>query len=290
MENNRKSKRTIYLLLALLFLQFGGLTYFGFFKPDSKLEEVEKQSILIEKQKQVETTLNSLDSLTLEFEKIRTERSECGMDNATLNKQIEQLKKSNSLISGTVNVNEKYKFEQAISQMKKELDLNVPELEKLKMYNSTLEEKNVSLTALNQKLSDSLSLIQNSKKELENKIELASVLKAENFSISSVKKQLAIKFNISDNKVAKQGDKEFFIAISPKEGKVITDLSNQGGILTTADGASKEYTYKQNTNFTNNFQQIQFVIPKGIKYKRGEYLAQIYCEGFVIGEFSFLVK
>jgi hypothetical protein len=47
---------------------------------------------------------------------------------------------------------------------------------------------------------------------------------------------------------------------------------------------------KQTVLFENKGQKVAFEYRKGSAYKPGNYKVEIYCEGFKIGESTFLVK
>ena len=308
METNKKSSSKNYLLIGLVAAQFAVIAYLLYSNVSKKTEIEELTTTVDTKSEEIVAKMNSLDSLQLDFDRIKKEREELGLNNDSLNMQIEELKqfKAKALAAGSINIKDKRKLEELIAKLRQDVTLKDQEIAQLKSSNQELEGKVSNLSTEKAKLGDSLSGVSTVKKDLENQLAYASILKAENFKISALKEngkeyvddiykaskisQIKATFSISDNKAAKQGYKDFFVAVIPPSGETFSDTINGGGKLTTAEGETKSYTFKQNVNFTNANETITFLIPKGFNYTAGQYKISAFCEGYEIGQGKFMVK
>ncbi len=308
METNKKSSTTNYLLIGLVVAQFAVIAYL-IYSNNSKSTEIQDLTTTVDtKSEEIVAKINSLDSLNVEFDRVIKERQALGLNNDTLNMQIAELKqfKAKALAAGSINAKDKRLLEEMISKLKQDLTLKDQQIAELKAANENLTGQVSNLSTEKAKLGDSLSGVATVKKDLENQLAYASILKAESFKISALKEngkeftdeeykaskisQMKIAFSIADNKAAKQGYKDFFIAIVPPSGTVFSDPLNGGGEFTSAEGEAKTYTFKQNVNFTNANETITFLIPKGFNYTPGAYKVITYSEGYEIGQGKFTVR
>ena len=90
--------------------------------------------------------------------------------------------------------------------------------------------------------------------------------------------------------MAKKDTKELILRIIEPSGTVLFDLSSGGGSFTNAEGKTDFYTDKQNVMFDNSKQTITFLYSKGSEYEEGTYKVEVYAQGYLIGEGSFVVK
>jgi len=307
MENEKKTFKT-YFLIGVVVLQFGAIAYL-ISSNNKKNTEIEELTTTVDtKSAEIVAKINSLDSLSIQFERIKREREALGLNNDSLNMQINELKKFKvrALASGKINARDKRLLEEMIVKLRKDLVAKDKEIVQLKAENEGLVGQVDNLNSENAMLGDSLSGVASVKKDLENQLAYASILKAEGFVVSALKdngkeftadeykskkiSQMKIAFTIADNKAAKKGNKDFFIAIIPPSGNTFSDPTNGGGELTTANGETKTYTFKQNITFTNSNEKVSFLIPKGFNYIPGSYKVQVFAEGHDIGQGKFSVK
>lgn len=308
METSKKSSSTLFLLIGLVVVQFGVIAYL-LYSNSNKATEIEELTTTVDtKSEEIVAKINSLDSLTVEFDRIAKERAALGLSNDSLNIQIAELKqfKAKALAAGSINTRDKRKLEEMIAKLRNDLVLKDQEIAELRNSNQELEGQVSDLSTEKAKLGDSLTGVATVKKDLENQLAYASILKAENFKISAIKEngkeyvdeeykaskisQIKVAFSIADNKAAKQGFKDFYVAIVPPSGTTFSDPLNGGGELTTAEGETKTYTFKQNVSFNNNNETINFLVPKGFNYTAGQYKVIAFCEGYDIGQGKFTVK
>jgi cell division protein ZapB len=157
---------------------------------------------------------------------------------------------------------------------------------------------------INEKL-DTINNLKLSKRELAQKVALASVLKAQNIKIDAINvkgkekeggeyraknlDKIRITFTLGENKVATKEGKDVYIRVIEPDGAALFDLATGGGSF-MYENKEIFYTMKTNILYTGNDQRVGFEYKKGSPYKPGAHKVEVYCEGNMIGEGSFVVK
>jgi len=308
MDSNKNSSSTRTALIAIIVLQLGIIGYLVYSNVSKKTEIEELTTNIDTKSEEITNKIQELDSLNVEFERVRREREALGLNNDSLNVQIEELNrfKKEAMATGKINAQQKRKLESMIASMKQELVAKDKEISDLTASNKDLETKVSDLSNEKGRINDSLTGVATVKKDLESKLAYAAILKTEGLSFVAIKEngkeieggefnhkkisQMKIKFKIDDNKAAQHGNKVFYIGVVPPSGKVFSDPVNGGGTLQMSDGQQAEYTFSQTVAFANANEEVTFVIPKGFNYTPGKYTTIVYCEGYSIGGGTFDVK
>ncbi len=178
------------------------------------------------------------------------------------------------------------------------------EIEELKKVNQALLSENTDLKEKTNELNRSLTELNEDKKELQQKVELAARLKAENIRVMAVTKsgkeksgvlksrqlvKLKVTFNIAKNEVAPLETKEILIRVIDENGQVIFDVSRGSGSF-ILNGKETFYTAAQDVLFDNSGQQLTFEYEKGSRFDPGQYKVEVYTDGYLMGEAAFIVK
>ncbi|SHN30404.1 hypothetical protein SAMN04488057_11833 [Cyclobacterium lianum] len=174
-----------------------------------------------------------------------------------------------------------------------------------------LREQNVQLFAENEELKTDKAEVEEEvvklnieKGELEEKVTIASKLKAENIVVSAVNSRgreredefrnrqltkLKVSFNIAENSVAPEGIRDVYIQVLSPNGQVIFDIAKGSGTF-QMNGKEEFYTSKQDFLFNNSQQQLTYYYEKGSDYARGIYSVKVFSEGAEIGQGTFEIK
>lgn len=181
-------------------------------------------------------------------------------------------------------------------------------IENMAMEVKRLEGENQQLTATNQQLSTekqqveaNLAATQTEKqaiqKSLDETVDVASTLKASNISIFALNEKssgkeketstakradkLRITFELDENRIAKAGEKEIYIAVTAPDG---TAMSNNTTFNTRENG-EKPYTSKVSVQYDNSRKTpVSFDWRSEKGFQTGNYKIEIYHNGFKIGE------
>ena len=196
--------------------------------------------------------------------------------------------------------------------------------EKIKSYNSMIVEKDqeiLELRALNQQLftenqdlkttqaeiEEEVAQLNLQKEDLQAKVNVASMLKAENIEIAAVNsrgkervettkdfknrqiERIKVSFNLADNKVAEKGPRNIYVQILAPNEQPIFDVAKGSGTF-MMDGAEKFYTVKQDVIFDNTEQELTFFYEKGSDYVSGTHQVKIFVDNYEVGSKTFSVK
>jgi len=167
------------------------------------------------------------------------------------------------------------------------------DLSKAQAENKDLTAKNEVLSTTNTTLNTNLTATQKEKERLQ---DIGSTLHASNFSIQALKikddgtekkttntrkaNTIRLSFQIDKNKITPTGSQELFVCITAPDGKAFNEV---GKINTREDGA-KAYSNKLSVQYEQNKELPVSYDIKNIKFTEGEYLVEIYHNGFKIGE------
>ncbi len=207
-----------------------------------------------------------------------------------------ELKKAKNMITEFENLTSK--FQKQIGALKKE---NIELIEN----NRNLAEAKQTTEIENQGLKDN-------KRELEETVEVGSVLSAANISMKVVDKKknlfgkekqketikarkadlLEVDFSLGVNRIIESGEQTIFVAVKDPSGKVIRSTGNASGSIQMADGASKEYTTKKVVPYTKgkNSYNIKTTCVPTDNFSAGTYTVELYHKGYQIGQDNITLK
>ena len=167
------------------------------------------------------------------------------------------------------------------------------DLTKAQAENKDLTAKNEVLTNTNTTLNSNLTATQKEKERLQ---DIGSTLHASTFSIQALRikddgtekktsntkraNTIRLSFQIDRNKITPTGSQELFVCITAPDGKAFNEV---GKINTREDGA-KAYSNKLSVQYEQNKELPVSYDIKNVTFTEGEYLVEIYHNGFKIGE------
>ncbi len=303
-QNNGRTSLVIGLVLLLL-----GLNGYLFYLNQNGNQKIAQQQDTI-KTKDITIALakDNADSLTSELDAKIEQIQRLGGDTTELHQTLLKLRKDLRSARGA-----------RAGDLKKIADLNdriedyITELSKKDEEISTLKKERESIYSDNQNLKtniarrdDSLSRLATVQKQLDEKIRLAQILRAEGIQVSVIDRggkerkedryrasridKLKVVFSFADNKVAKVESKDVMLRIIEPEGSSLSDASQGGGSLRTREGKEVPFTTKQSIMFDNSHAPQTFVWAKGSEYKSGTHTIEIWCEGNMMGSGTLVVR
>lgn len=259
---------------------------------------------------QLETRINNVDSARVaiqqEFVSVSAKADSLTQNNIQLqgsladkSSEIQKLKGNISNILKKKNASEAelVQAKQMIGELNGKVDGLFAELEKLKGENQQLQTEKTQLTADKQNLEENLSTTKTEKKQLEDKVDVASTLHASNIGITALKigsggkeKEtstakradiMRVSFTLDPNRVTVSGAKDLYVCVTGPDGKVVSE----GGSFDTREEGSKSFTSKVTVNYEQNkIIPVSFDVKQSDKYQVGDYRIEIYNNGFKIGE------
>ncbi|WP_299250217.1 hypothetical protein [uncultured Cytophaga sp.] len=302
-EENKKGNNLIFILIILALLGVIGYLLFNNNQKSTKIEQQEQSIIL--KDDSLQTKLSELEALQVQFASLQAQSAELGLSNDSLASKIAELDKA---IVGLKNGNavNMRKLNAQINGYKKDLADKEAEIIKLREENVGLKS---SIDTLNQEkvsMNDSINSLKTVRSDLQQKYELASILKAENLKATVINAKgkelmddeykgknidkIKVAFTLGENKVAPKTKKVIYLQVIEPSGAPLFDSSLGGGFFKTSEGKEVPFTEKQNIDFSNTNQPVSFTYSKGSEYKIGTYTLKVWQDGNLIGTTTLVVK
>ncbi|MBI1222131.1 MAG: hypothetical protein GC180_05960 [Bacteroidetes bacterium] len=262
-------------------------------------------------------TDKELTATTAELSEVNEAKDELNAILEQTEAQVTELKGKNAGLDSLLTERNKEIQEKAarITSMlkdKNKLAAAQEELQKLRYYVKKYQNEIAALTEKNEKLEKQNKAIQKSLDEernktedltmktivLENKVNLGKKLSFTAFEAVGIHKRssgretettrakrvdlVKITFTLDMNYVADLGAKKFFLRIITPEGTTISNAQMGGGSFKVG---SEEYlfTMEHDIDFDNSGQSVTFYYDKGGNWQEGDYKAEIYADGFLIG-------
>jgi len=167
------------------------------------------------------------------------------------------------------------------------------DLSKAQAENKDLTAKNEVLNTTNTTLNTNLTATQKEKERLQ---DIGSTLHASNFSIEALRVKddgsekkttntkrantIRLSFQIDRNKITPTGAQELYVSITGPDGKAF----NETGKISTREDGAKAYSNKLSVQYEQNKELPVSYDIKNVSFTEGEYLVEIYHNGFKIGE------
>ncbi len=181
------------------------------------------------------------------------------------------------------------------------------EILELRAMNQQLFTENQDLKTTQAEIEEEVAQLNIQKEDLQAKVNVASMLKAENIEIAAVNsrgkervettkdfknrqiERIKVSFNLADNKVADKGPRNIYVQVLAPNSQPIFDVAKGSGTF-IVDGAEQFYTVKQDIIFDNTEQELTFFYEKGSDYVSGNHQVKIFVDNYEIGSKSFSVK
>lgn len=292
-----QGKNILIIVLLILVIISGVKLYYDHQEKAQKTEEI---LILSEEN----TGLNQrLDSITYELEIRINEIKQLGGDIDSLIAIKDQLiLERNSNRNRTVA--EIAKLNQRIDGYGKLLQEKDADIVRLKAMNEQLFSENTVLKSTKAEIEEEVVKLSQKTQELEEKVNVAAKLRAENIVIAAVnargreregefrnrqQEKLKIAFTLADNPVAPFGTRDIYVQILSPNNQVIFDIAKGSGTF-SMDGREEFYTARQDILFNNSLQRLTYFYEKGTDYTKGMHTVRIFADGLEIGEKAFEVK
>lgn len=296
-EQKRGNKQIVYLLGGLLLLSVIGNVYL-LNRSTSAEKEVVIKSEQVDSLNQLKKTLDgNFQAMTFELDQFRGKNIQL---DSLLAKADGEIEKQRNKIARLIKENKDIPLiKRQLEEMKAIRDQYRVQIERLIKENKELKFANVNLT-------QEVDNLNKTTKDLSQKVELASVLKAENIVVKAQRSKgkgkleetdkakrvskIAITLVVAENKVAKAGPREVVMRLIKPDGYPITDPNSGSGTFTKEDGRSTEYSLKKNIDFSNERLEVNLDWDVIEELKSGIYIAEVYLDGRLIGNNKFNLK
>lgn len=303
------SKKGLFIGFIIILLLINGIQYYLGTQKETTIKE--KIVLIKEAENKNKALASELDSIGIEMTKRLEEITRLGGDTATLAAQIRQLEKDKiTLLKSASSAKALYnKVKGDIEGYKEMLRQKDEEIAKLTKERDHFYGETVELKTTVAKKDSNITVLEKVKRELDEKVQLAQVLKAEKIHVSAINKKnkekkndkeieefkgkqidkLKVSFNLAENKVAKVESKEVLLRVLGPDGAAIYNESTGGGAF-KFEGKDIYYSAKQSVFYDGKNPEVSFLYSKGTPYASGTHTVEVYCEGHLIGTHQVKIK
>jgi hypothetical protein len=273
---------TVVLTLALAYIVY---SYFG-----QKKRMIEMETILTQEK---DSLANELKLMVHRFDTLKIDNENL---NATLQKEKLKTVQLFNTVASNVQMIKSYKAE--INTMREIMKSYIVQID-------SLNTRNKLLVAENQDIKEQITTVKKTnvalskvKEELSSKVEIASVIQAKDVVMVALNKnrkettrldridKLRICFTLRENPIAKAGEKVVYLRILRPDSLAITSSSDN---LFDFNGAKMIYTASRQAEYLNQDIDMCIFVDNNKDFIVGNYKAELYLEGALIGGCSFMI-
>lgn len=306
-QQDKSNKGLMIALVALLVLLLGASGYLGYeFVGNSKTIKEQKEKIVVVT-KERDAALEELEELKKQFEDLKVQNTDLMAQRDDALKRIADLEaKLRSAYAsgggGGGGGTPRGKVKQELEKLRKEYNEMLAQVDKLRAENASLKDSKYRTEQELSKTKQQYEQLAATCKTLQEKVDLASILKVAEIKsfASEVKKngkeKLSDKaskankveccFKILENLVAEPGDKEVFLVVKNPSGKVLAE----GGGTFEYLGSQMGYSAKKMIYYSNKNVDLCMEFSPKSKLDKGTYKCEIYIDGFMLGTSTFNLK
>jgi myosin heavy subunit len=291
MENQKNNSNLKAVVAVLLLLLLGSLGYIFKMSTDAEIVRTE-----------LKTTLTEKESVMKDLQELKATYDAAIAENTTMSDELikerdkvlalmEDLKKSNGDVS---------KFKTQLTSLQSNMKVLIAENDNLKKQNVTLTTQRDSTRVVLVESKKANEVLTNQNSDLAKTVEKGSVLtvlntKGSAFKVRSSGKQietekasranmLKVSFTIAENKIAKSGDKLYYVQVIDANNNVL------GEKKTESFGAqSLTYSFTTNVKYENKTIDISQDIP-GKDFAKGGYTVNVYDKAELVSKTTFSLR
>jgi len=265
------------------------------------------KSLLAEKEQQRVELKQELDSLLVEHDKVKVEY---GQLSDTLFSKDSVIQANAIEIRRLLDTEwEYYKVKKKLAQLQIVAQGYVMQMDSLYRVNASLSEENVAIKKDLKDLRKEKAEIENDRKVLSGKVEIAAVLKAINMEAVGLRlrsggekevttdkvqrvDQVRVCFTIGENEIASAGKKDIYIRIARPDQEILVK-SKLDEFSFEYQGDRLQYSMMQTIDYENRAVDLCIYWKKEYsnqEMKPGLYHVDIFCENSIIGHTTFTLR
>ena len=306
-QNN--SRVLLWVALVLVLLGINGVLFY--LNSQKKTENEQLTTQVQATDTKLQAQIKEYEDLKSNYERQSQDLQKLGLSNDSLNARIAginaDLLKLRSFKAGSFSLAQQKLFKQRALNLESQLRKKDEQIAELKQSNENLYTETTTLKERQNKLTDTISTIAKTNRDLSNKVTVASRVQANNIHVSILNKRdkekdddkeefkarkvdrVKVSFSLARNDVTPKDTKTIYMRILEPDGAALYNLSTGGGTF-TVDGQEAFYTMKQDVVFDNSKQALNFVYAKGGDYKIGPHTVELYEGGALMGKGTFTLK
>ncbi len=296
-KKNNKNKVVIIILSVIIVVLACLLIFTG-----------KKMYVNITKEEKAQTKnqqlQHQLDSLLTEHNKIKEEygslSGKLADRDSTISAKAEEIQKLIASQADYYSIKRKLDYLRGITQG------YVSQIDSLYRVNKTLKDENVKIKDKFSKEQEKTTELTKDKEQLNEKVTLASSLKAYNIKGIPVKlksggkkediedkakrtDRIKVVFTLSENLIAQPGTKSIYVRIARPDDKILT-VANDDDHAFDYNGQKIQFSIKQDIDYENKAMDLVMYWDKTDEFIAGTYVVSVFTDGYLIGEGQFVMK
>ncbi|NSW44872.1 MAG: hypothetical protein HPY79_03465 [Bacteroidales bacterium] len=296
-NHNPKSKASLLMLITIILLLLSNIFFIY------KFYTMRKEKVYV--QVELKDTENEKQQIEEQLKDMLNQYNTLKTDNSKISAELEQEKnKIKELLEEIKNIKSANAYQ--INQYKKELGTlreimrsYIVQIDSLNTRNKLLTEENRKVKTDYQKVVTEKEDLTLKKQELEQKVDIASTLRAINITsvavndkakeVSKAKRTTKIRvcFTLTENAIVKPGNRFVYIRIARPNKEI---LPNPDGELFSFMGNTILYSAKREIDYQNKDIDMCIYWTNDGSLTEGVYNVDIFCDGKQIGSDTFMLK
>jgi hypothetical protein len=277
-------------MIAISIILLAGLIFLVVMYFDQKTKMTEMEIALTQEK---DSLANELRLMIHAYDTLRTNNDSL---NAGLERQKQRIVRLLSINASNIQLIKKYKSE--ISTMREIMKSYIVQIDSLNTRNKILVEENTQIRQQITEVKNVNTALERVKEELNAKVEVASVIQAKNISAAAVNKKnketsrlslmekLRVGFTLRENPIALAGKKQVYLRVMRPDSLVITTSPEN---LFEYRGNQIIYSATRTIDYMNQDIDVTVWLDNTGDFVPGNYIAEIYLEGNIIGKAPFIL-
>lgn len=298
-EPRKNFKNLIIGILAVALVGTGIAFFVDKNKSGNTIQEQQTQIATVtdqksEIQKSFDASLSRLDSMSTLNTTLQSKLADDNKEIAKTKAEIRSiLNKKNATVA------ELSRAKTLIASLNDKISGMEQQIAQLTQDNQNLTQDKATLTQEKEQLTQNLTATTATKDSLVQKVDVASTLNASNIDIKPIEvrhsgkekvttkakrvDKLVISFDVS-NRIAVPGMTDVYVCVIGPDGKPVSTQALNSGTFKTREDGDKAFTAKLPVDIeTAKKKNVQFSFAPG-NFQQGNYIIEIYQNGFLIGE------
>lgn len=307
-QNGVRNRRGNNVLLILLLLLLMGSVGFNIYQYNHQTKQEKAFTEELFSSTELQTQLkNQIDSAKKQLDeykgrnaKLDEEIDKAERDLVSKGEQVGKLLKANK-----INYNKYLEVKDKLDEMSFLKDKYMKQVAELSEQNKQLTTQNQGLKEEVKEGKHTIDKLVDKTVSMQNKVDLASRLTADNITVTGVyfKKnnkevesskakhiqKLKFCFTIGENRIADAGKRQVFVQVVDPHGQSVS-IQSLGSGTTTVDGTESQYTTKEEIDFNKDAADHCLYWGKDSPFETGKYHIVLSTEGYKLGEKEFNIK
>lgn len=304
-ESKRKSNKLFLVIIIIVLLLLNLVFIYNFYSTGKKLTVTEEKLVSTEDAKaelekllsETEVQLDQYKGKNAQLDQMLKEKNDSLLDQA---ERIEQLLKK-----GQISAKELAKARDELDVLRYYKQKYLRQIDELAKENQRLTDENKTLQGDVDKQKRKVEDLTMENIKLNTKVSIGAKLNVQNIFVTGIKlrsngkeretnrasqmEAIKVTFTIMENFVAEKGPKDVYLRVANMDGTPAFAKENSTNVF-KYQGKDELYSMMKTFNYENAQMEASMIWNKGNEFAKGNYKAEIYCEGFLIGSKEFEIR